>query len=43
MDQTIIAGWMEVDMDFRWTTDMVNQYRIDMGKQKYEEAQLREH
>ena len=32
MEQTIIADWMEVNMGFCWTTDMVNQYRRDMGK-----------
>ena len=32
MEENIVANWMESDLGFRRTTDMVNQYRRDMGK-----------
>ena len=31
VDERIIAKWMEVGLGFRFTTFMVNQYRIDEG------------
>ena len=32
MEQNIILYWMEVNIGFCRTTDMVNQYRQDMGR-----------
>ena len=32
MEQTIIADWMEVNTELGRTTDMLNQYRRDMGR-----------